>query len=168
MVAHGEETAGQGGSLCMTANSPRVRQLRVIVEADDYDAAVTFYRDVLGMSELAAFAEGGDDRVAILDAGRATLEIASPVHKESIDRVEGVTEASPRLRLAFEVDDSAGVADELTDAGARMVAPPVLTPWQSLNARLDAPAGLQITVFQETVGAEQRAGLDGFATDDRR
>ena len=63
----------------------------MIVEADDFDAAVTFYRDVLGMTELAAFAEGGDDRVAILDAGRATLEIANPVHKVAIDRVEGVT-----------------------------------------------------------------------------
>lgn len=152
----------------MATNPSRVRQLRVIVEADDYDAAVTFYRDVLGMSELAAFAEGGDDRVAILDAGRATLEIASPVHKESIDRVEGVTGKSPRLRLAFEVDDSAGVAEDLTDAGARMVAPPVLTPWKSLNARLDAPAGLHITVFQETVSAEERAELDGFATDGGR
>lgn len=149
----------------MTNNPSRVRQLRVIVEAADYDAAVSFYRDVLGMSELAAFAEGGDDRVAILDAGRATLEIASPVHKLAIDEVEGVTEPSPRLRLAFEVDDSAGVAAELTDAGARMVAPPVLTPWQSLNARLDAPADLQITVFQETVGAEERAKLEGFSTD---
>jgi len=152
----------------MTTEPSRVRQLRVIVEADDYDAAVTFYRDVLGLGELAAFAEGGDDRVAILDAGRATLEIASPVHKETIDRVEGVTEPSPRIRLAFEVDDSAAVTDELTDAGARLVAPPVLTPWKSLNSRLDAPAGLQITVFQETVDSHERAELDGFSTDDSR
>ncbi|GEP34119.1 hypothetical protein NSZ01_18870 [Nocardioides szechwanensis] len=152
----------------MTTEPSRVRQLRVIVEADDYDAAVTFYRDVLGMGELAAFAEGGDDRVAILDAGRATLEIASPAHKETIDRVEGVTEQSPRIRLAFEVGDSAGVTEDLTDAGARLVAPPILTPWKSLNSRLDAPAGLQITVFQETVAADQRAELDGFDTDDRR
>ena len=62
------------------SESPIVHQLRVVVEADDYDAAVRFYRDVLGMPELAAFSEGGDDRVAILEAGRATLEIASPGH----------------------------------------------------------------------------------------
>ena len=152
----------------MTTPSPRVRQLRVVVEADDYDEALTFFRDVLGMSELAAFAEGGDDRVAILDAGRATLEIASPVHKAAIDRVEGVTEESPRVRLAFEVDDSSAVTEDLAAAGARVVAPPTLTPWQSLNARLAAPAGLQITVFQETLDAEERAGLDGFATDEGR
>ena len=29
------------------------------------------------------------------------------------------------------------------------VAEPTITPWQSLNARLEAPAGLQLTVFQE-------------------
>lgn len=148
--------------------SSRVRQLRVIVEAHDYEAAVTFYRDVLGMDELAAFAEGGDDRVAILDAGRATIEIANSLHKAAIDRVEGVTEESARIRLAFEVDDSARTTDALEAAGARVIAPPVMTPWRSLNARLEAPADLQITVFQETVTTEQRAHLPGFDTDDCR
>lgn len=152
----------------MTNQHPRVRQRRVIVEADDYESAVTFYRDVLGRSELAAFTEGGDDRVAILEAGKATLEIANPVHKAAIDRVEGVTGESLRLRLAFEVDDSAGVAEDLTAAGAHVVAPPTMTPWRSLNARLSAPADLQITLFQETVDADERLGLKGFNTDDRR
>ena len=32
------------------------------------------------------------------------------------------------------------------------MAEPVITPWQSLNARLEAPAGLQLTVFQELDG----------------
>lgn len=149
-------------------NSPRVRQLRVIVEADDYEAAVSFYRDVLGMAELAAFAEGGDDRVSILDAGRATLEIANSVHKAAIDRVEGVTRPSAKLRLAFEVDDSASTTDDLEAAGATVIAPPVMTPWHSLNARLQAPADLQITLFQETVSPEQRSRLPGFDTDDHR
>lgn len=155
-------------ALGMTDEHSRVRQLRVIVEADDFDSAVTFYRDVLGMRELAAFAEGGDDRVAILEAGKATLEIANPVHKAAIDRVEGVTEESPRVRLAFEVDDAAGVAEDLTAGGAQMIAPPTMTPWRSLNARLSAPADLQITVFQETADADERSGLEGFNTDDRR
>ena len=77
-----------------------VHQLRVVVEAEDYDEAVAFYRDLLGMPELAAFAEGGEDRVAILDAGRATLELASPAHRQSIDRVEAQGLTSPRIRRA--------------------------------------------------------------------
>jgi hypothetical protein len=40
-----------------------------------------------------------------------------------------------------------------------------VTPWQSLNARLDAPAGLQITLFQELLGLDERTALDGFGTD---
>jgi catechol 2,3-dioxygenase-like lactoylglutathione lyase family enzyme len=137
----------------------------VVVEAEDYDRAVAFYRDVLGMGEVVAYAEGGDDRVAILDAGRATLEIASPAHKRAIDEAEAGGRPSPRIRLAFEVDDSARTTRALADAGATVVAEPVLTPWRSLNARLDAPADLQITLFQETETLEQRSAREGFGQD---
>jgi hypothetical protein len=41
------------------------------------------------------------------------------------------------------------VTRRLAEGGADVVAPPTETPWRSLNARLDAPAGLHITVFQE-------------------
>ncbi len=145
-----------------------VHQLRVVVEVDDYDAAVAFYRDVLGMPELAAFAEGGDDRVAILDAGRATLELASPAHKRTIDRVEAEGLTSPRIRIALEVDDTAGHTERLVEAGAALVAEPVMTPWRSLNSRLEAPAGLTITLFQETEDEATRTEREGFARDDER
>jgi hypothetical protein len=56
---------------------------------------------------------------------------------------------APRLRVAFEVADAAEGTRRLVEAGAELVAPPTRTPWQSLNARLAAPAGLQLTLFQE-------------------
>lgn len=135
----------------MTTNdgSGRVRQLRLVVEAADYEAAVTFYRDVLGLPEQAAFSGDGDARVTILDAGRATLEIANPAQKKMIDRVEADGQESDRIRVAFEVVDTAAVTDELVAAGAQLLAPPVVTPWKSLNSRMAAPAGLQLTLFQE-------------------
>ena len=68
----------------------------MIVEAEDYDEAVAFYRDVLGLSEQAAFQGDGDARVAILEAGRATLEIANPAQKRMIDEVEVGRPASRR------------------------------------------------------------------------
>jgi lactoylglutathione lyase len=37
----------------------------------------------------------------------------------------------------------------LTAAGAGVLAAPTRTPWNSLNARLSAPAGLQLTLFEE-------------------
>ncbi|MBD7998706.1 VOC family protein [Oerskovia gallyi] len=126
-----------------------VLQLRLVVEAEDYEQALAFYRDSLGLPQLEAYTGEGDARVAILDAGRATLEIANPAQKRMIDDVEVGRQVAPRLRVAFEVVDTAAVTTDLVDAGASLVAPPVRTPWDSLNARLDAPAGLQITLFQE-------------------
>src|SRR5687768_3214754 len=100
-----------------------VRQLRLVVEAEDYDAAVAFYRDVLGLAEQAAFSTG-DGRVTILDAGRATLEIANPAQKRYIDEVEVGRDVAPRLRVAFEVLDSAATTDALVSAGAELIAAP--------------------------------------------
>jgi catechol 2,3-dioxygenase-like lactoylglutathione lyase family enzyme len=128
---------------------PRVKQLRLVVEAEDYEAAVAFYRDVLGLHEQAAFEGEGDARVMILDAGRATLEIANPAQVRMIDGIEAEGRPSARLRVAFEVDDSASATDELVAGGATLIASPRETPWRSINSRLDAPAGLQVTLFQE-------------------
>lgn len=126
-----------------------VLQLRVVVEASDYEEALAFFRDVLGLPEEAAFQGPDDARVAILDAGRATLEIANPAHKRMIDEVEVGRPVAPHVRLAFEVADTPATTDALVAAGADLVAPPTETPWRSLNARLDTPAGLHVTVFQE-------------------
>ena len=43
-----------------------------------------------------------------------------------------------------------------------------MTPWRSLNSRLEAPAGLTITLFQETEGEATRAAREGFARDAER
>jgi len=137
-------------------------QLRVVVEAEDFDEAVAFYRDALGLPEQAAF-EGDDDaRVVILDAGRATLELANPAQRAMIDRVEVGRPTAPRIRLAFEVGDAEGMTTTLVEAGAELVAAPVETPWRSLNSRLDAPAGLQITLFEELETPQERAARPGF------
>jgi len=66
-----------------------------------------------------------------------------------IDEVEVGRSVSPHLRVAFEVADAAGATRRLIDAGATLIAPPVETPWRSLNSRLSAPGGLQLTLFQE-------------------
>ncbi|MGW4648553.1 VOC family protein [Kitasatospora sp. NPDC004289] len=131
----------------MSEGTP-VRQLRLVVTAADYEAALRFYRDELGLAEQAAFASP-DGRVTILDAGRATLEITDPGHAEFIDEVEVGRRVAGHLRVAFEVDDSPAVTARLAAAGARVLAEPVRTPWNSLNSRLEGPAGLQLTLFTE-------------------
>lgn len=125
-----------------------VLEMRLVVTAPDYDAALTFYRDVLGLRELGAFDSPGG-RVTILYAGRATLELADPPHAAYVDEVEVGRRVAGHVRVAFQVADASATTDRLVAAGAELIAPPVETPWRSLNARIDGPAGLQLTLFEE-------------------
>ena len=133
----------------------RVLQMRLVVEAADYEEAVAFYRDALGAPEELVVEGDGGEKVTILDVGRATLELSNPAQVAMIDEVEVGRRVSPRLRVAFEVTDAEAATRELVDGGAELVAAPTLTPWQSLNSRLSAPAGLQITLFEELEGEQQ-------------
>ena len=61
----------------MSTDEPRVRQLRLVVDAPDFDAALAFYRDVLGLTEELAVAGPDGTRVVILDAGRTADQAAA-------------------------------------------------------------------------------------------
>ena len=134
------------------APPPTVRQLRLVVKADDFEAAVAFYRDALGLDEEFFVESEGGARAMALQAGRATLEIVNPEQRRLIDQLEVGHEVSRSIRIAFEVTDASSTTDELVNAGAELVAPPTETPWRSLNSRLEAPAGMQITLFEEMEG----------------
>ena len=129
-----------------------VREMRLVVTATDYAEAVHFYRDVLGLPERAAYSSP-DGQVVILEAGRATLEIADPAQAAFIDRVEVGRRVAGHIRVAFEVADSRETARRLTASGATLLADATPTPWQTLNARLEAPAGLQLTLFSDATTA---------------
>ncbi|MFJ4200521.1 VOC family protein [Streptomyces sviceus] len=132
----------------MSEVPPAVRELRLVVTAEDYDEALRFYRDVLGLPERAAFSSP-DGRVTILEAGRATLELTDPNHAAFIDEVEVGRRVAGHIRVAFEVDDSTATTARLAQAGAQVVAEPTRTPWNSSNSRLEAPGSLQLTLFTE-------------------
>lgn len=133
-----------------------VKQLRLVLETADLDAALVFYRDVLGLTEREAYDGPGGARVVILEVPTATLELANPAQVRYIDEVEvgrDVAHAfAGTVRVAFETDDAAAASAALEAGGAELVAPPVETPWRSLNARLEAPGGMQISVFEELDG----------------
>lgn len=131
------------------ADPPGVRQLRLVVATDDFDAALAFYRDTLGLPSEAAFTGAGGARVAILDAGRATLELANPEQVAMIDGVEADGRPSDRLRVGFQVADARATTARLVEAGAELIAEARETPWRSLNSRLRGPAGLQLTLFEQ-------------------
>ena len=112
-------------------------------------AAVAFYRDALGLEEELAV-EGPDGaHVTILDAGRATLEIANPAQKRYIDEVEVGRRSRQGSGLRSRSRMQPRPPNASVAAGAELIASPTETPWRSLNSRLKAPAGLQITLFEE-------------------
>ena len=123
-----------------------VTELRVALTVADFDEAVAFYRDALGLAQLADWSSA-DGRVVLLEAGRATLELFDEAQAAYVDRIEAGQRISGTVRLALEVTDSDETARRLAAAGGEAVAPPVTTPWGDRNARVRAPDGMQLTLF---------------------
>ena len=123
-----------------------VTELRVALTVEDFDLAVAFYRDALGLEQIADWSSS-TGRVVVLEAGRATLELFDSAQAESVDAIEADRRVSGTVRFALQVEDSGDMAERLVAAGAARVAPPVTTPWGDRNARVQAPDGMQLTLF---------------------
>jgi catechol 2,3-dioxygenase-like lactoylglutathione lyase family enzyme len=123
-----------------------VTELRLAFTVQDFDQALAFYRDALGLEQLADWSSDSG-RVVALDAGRAVLELLDEAQAETVDAAEAGRRVSGTVRFALRVADSEATARKLAEAGAVPVAPPVLTPWGDRNARLEAPDGMQLTLF---------------------
>ena len=124
----------------------RVLDFRMALTVEDYDEALRFYRDGLGLPVEEAW-DRPDGRGAILGVDRATFELLSTAMAETVDRVEAGDRVSGDVRLALKVEDPAGVAESLVAAGAERVGGPVETPWGDTNVRVRAPDGMQLTLF---------------------
>jgi len=123
-----------------------VTELRVALTVRDFGEALAFYRDTLGLEQVADWSsETG--RVVVLDAGRATLELLDDAQAGTVDAIEAGRRVSGTVRLALEVANSEDMARRLVAAGAAQIAPAVVTPWGDRNARVRAPDGMQLTLF---------------------
>jgi methylmalonyl-CoA/ethylmalonyl-CoA epimerase len=123
-----------------------VTELRVTLTVADFGAALAFYRDAVGLQQLADWSsESG--RVVVLSAGRATLELFDEAQAELVDAIEAGRRVSGTVRLALEVANSEETARQLITAGATAVAPALTTPWGDRNARVRTPDGMQLTLF---------------------
>ena len=108
------------------------KQLRLVLETEDLDAALAFYRDALGLTELESYDGPDGARVIILSVPSVTLELANPAQVRYIDDVEVGRPTSRRfegtVRVAFEVEDAAAATSVLEAAGATVLALPTVTP----------------------------------------
>jgi lactoylglutathione lyase len=123
-----------------------VTELRVALTVANFDEALAFYRDAVGLEQIADWSTD-NGRVVVLNAGRATLELFDEAQAELVDEIEAGRRVSGTVRLALEVTDSGETARRLIAAGAEEVAPPVTTPWGDRNARVRTPDGMQLTLF---------------------
>jgi len=121
-------------------------ELRLALTVENFDEALAFYRDALGLEPLEMWV-GEGSKGALLDAGRATLELFDEGQAAMVDEIEVGRRVAPKVRIAFRVDNSTELADRLEAAGAERVAGPVETPWHDVNVRLNAPDGMQLTLF---------------------
>ena len=123
-----------------------VTELRLAITVDDFDRALAFYRDTLGLEMRDMWLAEGS-KGALLEVGRATLELFDEGQAAMVDELEVGRRVAPKYRVALQVADSSATADALEAAGAERIAGPVETPWHDVNVRLTTPDGTQLTLF---------------------
>ena len=138
----------------MTTPHPNypIRELRVALTTRDYERLVKFYCDGLGIEPVAIW-NNGQGQALVLNMGNATLEIFDETQAETIDQLEAGQRISGQIRFALQVPDLKAAMERLLAHGAKLVHPPVMTPWGDYNARLQDPDGMQVTLFQTSVGS---------------
>ncbi len=132
--------------MSMPPNAP-ILELRVAITTTDYERLLKFYTIGLGI-EPAQFWQNGEGHAAILNLGRATLEIFDEAQAQTIDEIEVGQRVGGPFRFALQVPDLQAALDRLLAHGVTLVHPPVVTPWGDYNARVQDPDGLQVTLFQ--------------------
>jgi len=123
-----------------------IRELRLVLTVGDLASAVRFFRDELGLEQIAEFHNDGGHGV-LLDGGRGTLELFDEAQAAAIDRIEVGKRVAGPVRLAVETGDSDSLAGRLSAAGAEVIGGPVVTPWGDVNTRLIGPDSIQLTLF---------------------
>ena len=117
-----------------------LRHLASIAEVvEDVDAAVHFYRDILGL-EVEVHNEGYADVTV-----PGTLHFGIWSRAEAAKATYGNPDAADRVPLGFtigfEVDAVATAEKLLADAGIEVVQPTKTEPWEQVTSRFLTPGG---------------------------
>jgi catechol 2,3-dioxygenase-like lactoylglutathione lyase family enzyme len=126
-----------------------ISEMRLIIECADWDQAIAFYRDALGLRQIQGY-QGDTEAQMILDVGRATIELVHP-ELPKIDSGKSAELSAPpvpKVRLAFRTSRAQAVIERLEEVGAERVEGPKLNSSETLNVRLTAPDHMPITVFR--------------------
>ena len=125
-----------------------VKETRVALTVADFDQALAFYRDGLGLPVVVDWTAGEAGRSVVLAAGRATIELLDASDAAYTDAVEAGERISGPVRLALEVESVERAAERLRAQGAEAPRGPVHTPWGDFTQRLRAPDDMQLSLYQ--------------------
>ncbi len=124
-----------------------ILEMRIAITTEDYDRLADFYRNALGLDPAAEWpSENG--RAIVFELGRATVEVFDPPQAEYVDALEVGERVSGPIRFALQVPELQAALERALAHGAMLVHEPVVTPWGDINARIQSPDGMQITLFQ--------------------
>ncbi len=123
-----------------------VLEFRVVLTVQDWEAAVAFYRDGLGLDTGPAFSNGGQGQ--LFAAGPSQLELFDEGQAAGIDEIEVGQRSSGQIRFAFQLPDLDAALERSLAYGASLVHAPVETPWGHRSARVLSPEGLQVTLYE--------------------
>lgn len=128
-----------------------VRELRIAIAVDEFDSVMRFYRDTVGLAVDKEW-HTPDGNGVVFAVDRGTLEIVDMDDAFSIDVAEVGKPMGERIRIALQVVGVDAALGAVTDAGADPLGGPVETPWGSRSARVRAPDGMQLTLFEHGEG----------------
>ena len=128
-----------------------VREVRVALTVEDFPQAVAHYRDGLNLPVVKHW-ETPEGRGMILDAGRGTIELLDRADAAFTDQQEVGARVAGPVRLALEVADVERAARSLAERSARVVHAPIHATWGVYSQRVQAPDGMQITLFTPEEG----------------
>lgn len=123
-----------------------------MIRPSDYDAAVAFLRDVIGLETVTTWDDDG--RGTILTIGTARIEMfwdADPTAAAE-QRLHRPTSVSGELpaSIGWQIDDVDTAVEGWRRAGATVIAPPADTPWGTRMAVVAGPDGLRLCPFSIT------------------
>ena len=134
-------------------DSGGVLHLRVALTTREYASLVDFFCKGLGIEPAESWTHDGG-RGVLMRMGGGSLEVFDEAYARYVDDLEVGDAVSGSVRLALQVSDVASAVERLVEHGGTLVHPPVLTPWGDLNARVESPDELQVTLF-ETADSRQ-------------
>ena len=114
-------------------------EFRVIFVANDYDATVGFFTDVMGLEVERSFGEIFRGTIFLAAAGR--IEVIEDGGGWDTPGVSGVS-------VSWEITDADAEHARLVAAGAEIVRPPEMQPWGHKSLEVAGPDGLRIILFE--------------------